>query len=333
MGCWNKTCGLTNLPIFEGEEVYVFPLMENGTDSSFCKSSALWKPVLTPFVAEYDDYGGGTNASGVALPLILAGIKEILVETEVGDNEVHDIAVKRDNFDIDLFFEATHERRLFAKEYGSMPPCEINYVMMRKDFVDDLWSNYKFDQYTGKGKGLDPTEDYDRDVTYAQLAETLPSFIESYFENKCWSDENLTDEEFVEKWVTDKTVDVEKIAKVKSILRTVDNGGFSDGIVLDQNSSHPLKNTFRRYGAGTELDIFRLRSKVSDAYAAGDTNRVLELLQLALVGNCIERFMDSTRKAWIPGLHEGSQGQDHDAYRFLVNGITKIIDEYEVEHH
>ena len=28
MGCWNGTCGLTNLPILEDQEMYVFPIVE-----------------------------------------------------------------------------------------------------------------------------------------------------------------------------------------------------------------------------------------------------------------------------------------------------------------
>lgn len=31
MGCWNKTCGLTNLPIFAGEDIVWFLLVQSPT--------------------------------------------------------------------------------------------------------------------------------------------------------------------------------------------------------------------------------------------------------------------------------------------------------------
>ena len=59
MGCWNKTCGLSNLYIKAGQEAYVFPLVKRSQDGERCYSHAFWKPMLLPFVTEYNDYGGG----------------------------------------------------------------------------------------------------------------------------------------------------------------------------------------------------------------------------------------------------------------------------------
>ena len=41
--------------------------------------------------------------------------------------------------------------------------------------------------------------------------------------------------------------------------------------------------------------------------------------------------MDSVRKVWMPGGHEGSQEQEHRGYRTLVNVITKMLDKEEKE--
>ena len=84
MGCWNNTCGLTNLPIIVGDEVYVFPLKENDLSEyrSHCETSALFTPSSMPFIAKYDDYGGGEDACGIALDDIIDGIKLDLIEME-----------------------------------------------------------------------------------------------------------------------------------------------------------------------------------------------------------------------------------------------------------
>lgn len=111
MGCWNGTCGLTNLPIVHGDEMYVFPIVESYRNS-FCYSTALYRPSVLPFRAEYDDYGSGEKCGGVGLELLMEGIKHNLVEMEVGENQYHDIAVKREGFNVDTFFEVCHKKRL-----------------------------------------------------------------------------------------------------------------------------------------------------------------------------------------------------------------------------
>lgn len=86
MGCWNKTCALSNLPIFARERTYVFVLEES---SSYRRSKAidpnyLYDLVLIPFESTYDDYGAGENSSGIALPIILDSLKRCLIEKEQG---------------------------------------------------------------------------------------------------------------------------------------------------------------------------------------------------------------------------------------------------------
>ena len=102
MGSWNKTCGLTGLHIIAGSQTYVFLLKENTIKNDRCYSTALWSPLLLPFTAEYDDYGGGENSSDL-LQYILDGIKTQVVEMELGENECHGIAVKRDALAESLF--------------------------------------------------------------------------------------------------------------------------------------------------------------------------------------------------------------------------------------
>lgn len=145
MGCWNKTCGLSNLHINSGDPVYVFVLEKNKAEDERCHTSAFFKPLLLPFQSIYDDYGGGEDSSGVALPHIMNAIKDNLIELELGKNEYHDIEVKKDEFDIDLFFEAAHEHRLLIKDNY------LDFVMFRKDIVDYILDNRVIQDYVGEG--------------------------------------------------------------------------------------------------------------------------------------------------------------------------------------
>lgn len=65
MGCWNKTCGLSNLHITSGQKVTVFLLEKNLVATDRTYTTSFYHPALTPFYSEYNDYGGGENSSGV----------------------------------------------------------------------------------------------------------------------------------------------------------------------------------------------------------------------------------------------------------------------------
>lgn len=60
MGCWNKTCGLTQLPIVAGDPVVTFLIVESPSkygQTHPCYSSAFWNLIPLPIYGEYDDYG------------------------------------------------------------------------------------------------------------------------------------------------------------------------------------------------------------------------------------------------------------------------------------
>ncbi len=66
MGCWNATCGISQLPIRSGARVKVFLILQSeyangicGSDS--CYNSAYFRPWFLPVLAEYNDYGSIEN--------------------------------------------------------------------------------------------------------------------------------------------------------------------------------------------------------------------------------------------------------------------------------
>lgn len=179
MGCWNKTCGLSKLHIFAGDPVYVF-VIEQNLDHERCYSTAFWSPALIPFESKYDDYGGGEESGGVWLPYIMEALKNSLIEQEVGENEYHDIAVKRDEFNEELFFESTHEGRLLTKDWRGNSR-EVDFVMFRKDVVDDILTNLEIDKYVGDGKGNRPDCPNGNNYIYYKFADVLadvPAFLD-----------------------------------------------------------------------------------------------------------------------------------------------------------
>ncbi|HET8686081.1 MAG TPA: hypothetical protein VFM18_05375, partial [Methanosarcina sp.] len=179
MGCWNKTCGLSNLPIFAGDHVYVFVLEKNTNQKERCYSTAFWRPVLLPFNSVYDDYGGGEDSYGPGFPVIMNYLKNIIVEMEQGDNEYHDIPVNKENFGEKMFFEAVHEGRLFLNRlYGDTP---VDYVMFRKDIVDFILDTNVVQLYVGDSKGNKGWNNNYIDVKFDDIIADVDKYLDRIF--------------------------------------------------------------------------------------------------------------------------------------------------------
>lgn len=318
MGCFNNTCGLSNLPIMRGDTVYIFPLMENYGDN-YCHTSAVWKPVMTPFIADYDDYGAGENCRGVSLPFFMLGIKKNLVEMAVGENEHRDIEIKRDNFKIRDFFKACHRNRLKVKSYGVSDKA-INFSMVRKDVVDKFWSEYKFRKYTGMGKGIDLLSDYDTDLSYDKLSQYIPSLLDKYFEHiKTYDGSN---DDLIERSIPNGTPE-EKLRMHNILVRMVHS---SDGITLPYETDHPLKISFKM-DKTHQYDIFEFAETVISIYDGGDRNMASDVMKNYFIGVCVDSYMRSLRKVWLPSMHQGSQSTGYGCHRFMSKTVVEIMDE------
>jgi hypothetical protein len=311
MGSWNKTCGLSNLHIKWGEKAYVFVLEPATDENDRCYATHLFKPLLLPFETEYNDYGGGENSTGAGFPVVMEAIKKNLHEIELGDNKYHDIAVKKDAFDEELFFEAVHEGRLFRKG-NFADPVRLEYVMFRKDIVDDILENRTIEQYVGKGKG-----------TYCPYGEGDNSYIQYKFADI----------------VADILPMIQELCEeLKGLEEELRLMKMWDGVDRIFDYDHP--NLAAKWMRGDNYRYCRLvdtKDILRDAFAKGDPTleKVMELQAVFtefIKGKFIDQFMEVTRKTWIPGGHEGSQCQERDEYRLLIDAMTKVLDAEEAEY-
>lgn len=302
MGCWNKTCGLSNLHITAGTPVYVF-VLEKNKDYDHCYSTSLFTPLLLPFESVYDDYGGGEDSSGIALDLIMGSIKRDLLELEVGENEYHDIAVKKEGFDADKFFEAVHEDRLSIKGRFSAEPTQLYFTMMRKDIVDSILENREIQDYVGDGKG---TFGYGNNYIKYKFADIVADI------------RPLLDEA------------MEKIAKSKD-NPTLANYMLYDGFEGLFPYGHPnkvakwLRGDSYRYSR-----IVDMKSVIRKGLEVGTVNAINNLEKVLvdhLKAVFIDGFMHAARKTWIPGGHEGSQSTSGGALRLLAKATIDALDE------
>lgn len=303
MGSWYKTCGLSNLHITPGTPVYVF-VLEQGKNDSNCYTTSLYSPLLLPFESEYNDYGGGENSHGVAFDLIMNGIKKHLHEMELGENQYHDIAVTKEGFNEQMFFDAVHENRLF-REGNYADPVPLSFTMFRKDVVEHILEHRVIEDYVGNGQG---TCGYNNNYVQYKfkdvIAEIRPLLNEAMtILAKCDEDERA----------------------FKS------SGGFEYMF----NYGHPnraykwLKGDSYRYSR--VVDMKRVISKGLSIGTLEAINTLEAILTEHLKAIFIDGFMHSARKTWIPGGHEGSQSRSGSALRLLAGATLAVLDREKAE--
>jgi hypothetical protein len=303
MGCWNKTCGLSNLHITAGTPVYVF-VLEKNKSYDHCYSTSLFSPLLLPFESVYDDYGGGEDSSGPALDYIMNMIKKDLVEMEVGENQYHDIEVKREGFTPEKFFEAVHEDRLSIQGRRA-EPTQLYFTMMRKDIVDDILANRTIEDYVGDGKG---TCGYGNNYVKYKFADIVAD---------------------IRPLLNDAMEIVSNIDKELLSLKMFSGLDY----MFDQDYENKVLKWMRgdSYRYSRIVDMKQVISKGLEIGTVDSINKVAALLEEYLKGIYIDGFMHSARKTWIPGGHEGSQSMSGGALRLLGAATVRALDREKVE--
>lgn len=283
MGCWNKTCGLTNLHISDGDEVLVFVLEKHESDNR-CYTTSFYKPLLLPFFSKYNDYGGGEDSSGVALPYILKGIQNLLE---------HDRDVE---FTEDQFFEMVHDLKLNIKHHPSYPPTAVEFVMFRKDAVTLILNNWKLKKYVG---GEEPYVRY----TVSDIYDDIPAFLDEV------------------------QIKFDTITRLGELRQARYFDAMMSGSLTELfEYGHPNKVSWVIWSDNHRYSrIVRIQRLIIELMEAGNRADAELLLHDHLTAVMLDKFMDETRKSWLPGAHEGSQEIAGNEYLLLNDAILTII--------
>ena len=292
MGCWNKTCSLTNLPIHSGEEVYVFVLEKKNKYDS-CYATGHYAPILIPFEGVYNDYGGSDMNSGVGKLYALGAVKENLIETEVGENERHDIAVTRSSFGEEQFFESVHKQRLIIEnKFGK--ESYVDFAMMRKDCVDAILNTWKI-----------------QDCNYDHESKELNYFKYGY-------------SDLVEEVTT-------YVLAIKDLLEKNDEIGF---MLINNMAEYPECSklaTTLNFNSFQPSGMLQGQRIIRTFIAAGLLKQAEAFIKEYLKGAMLNIFLEETRKQWMPGGHEGSQGQELEPYELLLQVTQETINKRKEE--
>jgi hypothetical protein len=300
MGSYNGTCAITNLPILGGEDVYVMLLLEGRSYDKYighhCYSNTYYTPLPLMFEGKYNDYGSVESCGGDFLEDIIEIIKDNLFEMEQGENQYHDIAVEKDDFDIELLFDADHEGRLFVQPSSFEKPrgvekSRLTTIMIRKDVMEKFLKDYTVEYLT-------PKSYMDAKIKFHKAIEKFyPMFKKSITKNiKTYSSMDSHGAEFA-----------------KAIM------------ALDKHFNNiPVCKVFDNYSVKQHVvDPNKLVRK----YWKDDDMLKKLYTNFAMVG-WLDIFMDRSRGQWIKPSGSGSQNSESDAQKMkasLINHGAKML--------
>lgn len=202
MGSYNINCGISDLPVVEGEEVFVIPIQrcvevvsgkvisrrcKEGNDVYIdhlgCDSDSWWKPFSSAFKAKYTGYGSFIPNDLEELEKGLytrlnddSGFNNIAV-TEQGENEYHDLAFNWADLsqieDKEVKWrkveKCINKNRVFVENYFFNPTLtQISFCVMKASVY-----NFFLKKCTDK-KEVDPV-----DIFHYFSKRLLPFFYQS----------------------------------------------------------------------------------------------------------------------------------------------------------
>lgn len=166
MGCWNETCGLTNLPIFSGEKTCAVIIEELRPYNKSCLSAENWCPIGPAIWGDYSGYGY---------------IEDIPDEEEVKNfyrqvmekngAKFVDKSMNACTFDhLDMFFRYVQEGEIYCVHDGTIHHLQV--VLFSKDAVERAKKNPDLMFY----KTMKPEDIF---CTYGMRSKLLRTFYDA----------------------------------------------------------------------------------------------------------------------------------------------------------
>lgn len=322
MGCWNGTCGVTNLPIRAGDKVMAvlvrIPYRNKLDDmSGACYSTDQAWPVTAGFEGVYNDYGGIEEL--VDSPVLDEIEKRFNVEDAC--EFINDV-VERDEFYYpDAYWDMVSYHKHVAKHEGReyVEPVKgengegrdgLGLWMCHKSVWDDLTRSSEL--RTGWG-GVHPFSYYKDSFT--EYFNKLQEAIEMEARWKKRDEENPSEEidDFMEEYKDDYFFS--KIFVSRLPFATC---------IGSRDSGSDMTEDLRGYAPIIEDMIINKKLPVDDPSMSQFVDRLCESRAMNLV-------LTNLRKNWYPTSGKGSQANPYGWYVKLMESMNKVMKAQEAE--
>lgn len=315
MGCWNETCGITQMPIQSGDPVVLVFLTHTGINTQdhggFCYSNTICSPKFLPVFGTYDDYGGiqeveqnwNTQFIVEQLTQELAQVRLTRPAVPKPDpDDLHDDVTSEQldlgDFSIEDVMDEIHQDSVWVPGVKGLLP--VGWCMMHRWVWDHMTQTME--------------RDWQPNLSLQQVIEHGESYYEAML-NK-----------------------ISHESEEASVLRVLLSYSRRDLVDWD--------NTFAGLGeSGSQLDNYSVLTGIRSyndvlwkmalshkPVQDGQVHEVIRLLAQFLVFN---RNMSVLRKFWSPQTGKGSQLGAHQAHlalhKLCVEKIQAVMAEYDDE--
>ncbi len=338
MGCWNETCGITQMSICGGDKIRMFLIVEAqhwDEGGALYHSTDLWKPFGLPLKGTYDEYGRIENIEEDALSdLLLQSLKEIIVEVP---NRMGDIFKREEltwetaiDFLTDEGLKVTdpHHISLIGKKLDDL------LAQMKEKFPDlpeNGWSSERSDLAKQQKKTVKEDPGVVRMyhmMVHEDIYQALVKYKVPATRFSSWSDGNLRAELEVGAQ--------QYIAQVQSDIAAT--AGMTDVDILDRKFRQMSRRweTHNRfisatnhltgnYGSGEYLRKYLdfVETRIKDGATADDT-QIKNLTDQFIDFVCFNQAMTFLRKMWQPQCGKGGQDREYTIHKYLGEAITEF---------
>lgn len=301
MGCWNKTCGFSGLPIYPDEEVIGVFVNESPFQDSYCYATAMWTPFMMPVRGKYNDYGTLAQVKGVCAPYLLKAFQEVVCAVEQGD-------------------------RGKDCEPAIVPKKLIWKNVLEYERSSRLYGRYSFFQSdktsSGKPTGLESvmTGRYGGCPKQIKLVLMKKLVVEKTLAEFAEVEDNFLSERYFEK---------EK--KLKAYIDTWFKEGAKPDDMKVWRAIEDIRNFMRMDGAFMMFDVFGMFYDIRKNDPENAKKIITEIIEEVSLVTRINQFFHSVRKVWSPTGEEGSQETDLRPYKILAKVLAEYKDPYDEE--
>lgn len=319
MGCWNETCGITQLPICYRDKVRMILIVKSELDtrvnSNVCYhyTTDLWMPFGLPLKGTYDEYGGLENIEkDIASDLLLDTLKNVVLEVpdrmgysfkisdldwktalqfltdeglRIKDGPSTDLEGLISNFQMKYpdnnFSSEQSDAADEIKKAAKNSTIQMYHMMVHEDIYQALAKNYK------------APEKIFSSMTYGNFRSKLESCVQDLIkEIKETKDNNISEE-------------------LKHLLKL----------------SRDHKNLLANYFGGSYNTSIHLRKYIDfieDKVEAGEEDDLKDLINEMIDFACFGRNMSLLRKLWMPQTGKGGQDREYSIHKFLGERIASF---------
>ena len=340
MGCWNETCGLTQMPIEGGDPVRLFLLVQDShprtkEDCMMHYSTDMWRPFGLPLKGTYDEYGRIENIEeDVLSDFLLESLKEIIVEvpTRMGD------VFKREELDWTTAIEFLTDEGLRVTDpfHHSHITKRLNEILAKvKELVPNLPENgWSTDRSKLADEQKQAVEDDPQVVTmyhmmvHEDVYQALLNYKVPAERFSSWTGGDIKEaiREGAKKYVAqvrEELAEMEKMSDEEKARYGLRMRLSRSDFDFDNRFVSMTSHLSGSYGSGRYLRKYLDFVEKRVAAGAKDDDAQIQMLTEQFVGFAsFNQSMTLLRKLWMPQTGKGGQDREYTMFKYLGQVIS-----------